>query len=119
MKTIYKGRDDLYYVVSVSTEEGKPLSPSELDAVEIEFFTNNSSSVTKTLEDITPEGVLHINASELETLADGPLRARFTIKLANDAFDDSTYDQTADRLTGYFLKSLPAGQAPLNVSTNN
>ncbi len=92
MKTIYKGRDDLYYVINVSTEQGTPLSPSELDALEIEFFTNTASSVTKSLEDITPEGVLHINASELEGLADGPLKARFTIKLEDTAFDDQTYD---------------------------
>ena len=107
MKTIYKDRDDLYYVLNVCSEEGTPLSPSELDALEIEFYTSPAASLTKTLEDISQEGILHVNASELAVLDDGPLKMRFTVKLENDGYDDQTYDRTAERLTGYFLKSLP------------
>lgn len=106
MKTIYKDRDDLYYVLNISGPDDTPLSPSELDAITIEFYTDKTASVEKTLSDITPEGVVHVNASELSALPDGPLKARFHVKIADSGFDDQTYDQTAERLTGYFLKSL-------------
>jgi hypothetical protein len=107
MKTIYKGKDDLYYVLSIKSEDGTVLTKSELDALVIEFFVGNTK-ITKTLEDITSEGILHVNSSELETLDDGPLKARFFIKLPDSGFDDQSYDQTAERLTGFFIKTLPA-----------
>lgn len=107
MKTIYKGKDDMYYVLSIKSEDGTVLTPSELDALKIEFYVGKTK-ITKTLEDVTAEGVMHVNASELETLDDGPLKARFFIKLPDSGFDDQTYDQTAERLTGFFLKTLPA-----------
>lgn len=106
MKTIYKGKDDLYYVLSISSEDGTILTPSDLDALLIEFYIGDKK-VEKTLQDVSEEGVLHINASELAVLPDGPLKARFFIKLPDSSFDDETYDQTAERLTGYFLKTLP------------
>lgn len=107
MKNIYKDKDDLYYVLNIQSSDGTPLSPSDLDALTIEFYTNKSSEpIVKTLDDISEEGVLHINTSELSLLPDGPLKARFIIKLTDSGFDDGTYDQTAERLTGYFLKTL-------------
>ena len=109
MKTIYKGKDDLYYVLSIKSEDGTVLTKSDLDALTIEFYVGNGNTkITKTLEDVTAEGVMHVNASELETLDDGPLKARFFIKLPDSGFDDQTYDQTAERLTGFFIKTLPA-----------
>lgn len=109
MKTIFKGKDDLYYVLNIKSEDGTVLTPSDLDALEIEFYVGKTK-ITKTLEDVTAEGVMHVNASELETLDDGPLKARFFIKLPDSGFEDQTYDQTAERLTGFFLKTLPNNQ---------
>ena len=112
MKTIYKGKDDLYYVVNITASDSSTsLSPSDIDAITIEFFTNGQAKAVFTEEDITEEGVLHVNAADLAELPDGPLKARFQIKIANDAFADGTYDQTAERLTGYFLKTLPVSAA--------
>ena len=121
MKTIYKGKDDLYYVLNIKAESGSILSSSDLDALSIEFYTNGQEKAVFDLEDITEEGVLHVNAADLAELPDGPLKARFEIKIADNAFADGTYDQTAERLTGYFLKNLPVSSSneTKNPSTND
>ena len=76
-KTIYKGKDDLYYVLNIKAESGSILSSSDLDALSIEFYTNGQEKAVFDLEDITEEGVLHVNATDLEVLPDGPMKARF------------------------------------------
>ena len=78
MKTIYKGKDDLYYVLNITaTDSRDPLSVSDLDALSIEFFTTGQERVVFNEGDITEEGVLHVNATDLEVLPDGPMKARF------------------------------------------
>lgn len=121
MKTIYKGKDDLYYVLNIKADNGAILSPSDLDALSIEFYTNGQEKAVFDLEDVTEEGVLHVNAADLAELPDGPLKARFEIKISDDAFADGTYDQTAERLTGYFLKTLPVSEQneTIDPSTND
>ena len=106
MKTIYKGKDDLYYVVNITGETGTPLVPSDLDALTIEFFTDGSALISFDAEDLTEEGVLHVDASKLEDLTDGPLKARFHIALADSGFEDGKFDTVTERATGYFLKTL-------------
>ena len=108
MKNIYKGKDDLYYVLSVCSDENPdtPILVSELGALKIEFFTSGNETITFTKEDVTPEGILYINADSLLNLPDGPLRVRFYIGLEDSGFDDDQFDQTAERMTGYFLKTL-------------
>lgn len=110
MKNLYKGQDDLYYVISVTSEEDPdtPILVSELDALKIEFYTTGSASVTYDKTDVTPEGILYVNADRLLELPDGALRVRFFIALPDSGFEDEKYDQTSERLTGYFLKTLPA-----------
>ena len=110
MKNLYKGKDDLYYVISVTSEDDPdvPILVSELDALRIEFYTTGSETITYNKEDVTPEGILYVNADSLAELTDGPLRVRFFIALPDSGFQDEKYDQTSERLTGYFLKTLPA-----------
>ncbi len=107
MKTIFKERDDLYYLLNIHTDDGTVVSPSDLDAITIELFTSGQDKCVKTASDISEEGILHVNASDLAALPDGPLKFRIHLSLPDDGFDDSKYDQTAERLTGYFLKTLP------------
>lgn len=108
MKTIYKGKDDLYYVINITNDNGTPILTSELGAFTIEFFTSqNGPTVEFTASDVTSEGILHINASDLQELPDGPLKARFYIGLSDEAYNDGVYNQVCERLTGYFLKTLP------------
>lgn len=108
MKNLIKGQDDLYYVISVTSEEDPdvPILVSELDALRIEFFTSGSASVTYDKTDVTPEGILYINADRLSELPDGALRVRFFIALPDSGFSDEKFDQTAERMTGYFLKTI-------------
>lgn len=110
MKNLYKGQDDLYYVISVCSEEDPdtPILVSELDALRIEFYTTGSVSISYEKTDVSPEGILYVNADRLSLLPDGPLRARFYIALPDSGFEDEKYNQTSERLTGYFLKTLPA-----------
>lgn len=108
MKTIYKGKDDLYYVINLQTEDGTILTPSDIDALKIEFFTSGNAKKVFNKEDISTESVLFVNAADLADLPDGPLKARFHISISDPNFSDLKYDQTADRLTGYFIKTLPA-----------
>lgn len=115
MKTIYKGKDDLYYTISIKSEKGSIILPNDLDVCTIEFFTSGTEKAVFESEDISPEGVLHVNASDLQDLPDGPLKARFHIGLEDDNYNDGVFDQMSTRLTGYFLKSLP--QSPANAST--
>lgn len=112
MKNIYKGKDDLFYVISVCSEEtpDTPILVSELGAFKIEFFTSGDALLTYNKEDVTPEGILYINADSLLTLPDGPLRVRFYIGLEDSGFNDDQFDQTAERMTGYFLKTLKNSQ---------
>ena len=113
MKTIYKGKDDLYYTISIKSEKGSLIIPSDLDTCTIEFFTSGTEKAVYEAEDISPEGVLHVNASDLQDLPDGPLKARFHIGIEDDNYKDGVFDQMSTRLTGYFLKSLPT----VNAST--
>lgn len=106
MKTIYKGKDDLYYVVNITGDAGTPLTPSDLDALTIEFFTDASTLISFDADDLTEEGVLHVDASKLEDLTDGPLKARFHIALTDSGFADGKFDTVTERATGYFLKTL-------------
>lgn len=107
MKTIYKGKDDLYYLVNIKTDDGTILTPSDIDALTIEFFTPGTDEpVVFDKDDISAEGILHVDAERLENLRDGALKARFHISLSDENFADSTYDQVAERLTGYFLKTI-------------
>ena len=108
MKNLYKGKDDLYYVITVKSQDDPdtPILPSELDALSIEFFTVGAEKLSYQKSDVTPEGILYVNASSLATLPDGPLRVRFEIALPDDGFSDDKYNQTSTRLTGYFLKSM-------------
>ena len=113
MKTIYKGKDDLYYTVTIKSDKGTLILPSELDAFEIEMFTSGNAKAVFEAEDLTQEGILHINASDLEHLPDGPLKARFHIGMTDDNYKDGVFDVMQVRLTGYFLKSLPTVNASI------
>ncbi len=108
MKNLYKGKDDLYYVISIVSDENPdtPILVSELDALKIEFYTIGSEKIIYNKEDVTPEGILYVNAESLAELPDGPLRVRFFIALPDSGFSDEKYNQTSERLTGYFLKTL-------------
>ena len=111
MKNIYKGVDDLYYVINIqSCDSSVPISPSDLDAFRIELYTSGDEKVEFDKDDITDEGILYIDASTLNSLPDGALRARFFIGLPDSGFSDEEYNQSAERLTGFFLKSLKEGQ---------
>ena len=105
MKTIIKGKDDLYYLLNIKDADGNVLTPSDIDALSIDFFTADSSAASFTKEDISAEGVLHVDASVLSAMNDGPLKARFHISLADDGYADGMYDSVHERLTGYFLKT--------------
>ena len=108
MKNIYKDKDDLYYVINVCSDENPdtPILVSDLDALKIEFYTIGSEKIIYNKEDVTPEGILYVNAESLAELPDGPLRVRFFIALPDSGFSDEKYNQTSERLTGYFLKTL-------------
>lgn len=108
MKNIYKGKDDLYYVISVCSEEDPdtPILVSELGALKIEFFTSGDNVLEYNKQDVTPEGILYVDADRLLTLPDGALRVRFYIGISDSGFSDDEFDQTAERMTGYFLKTL-------------
>jgi len=108
MKTIYKGKNDLYYVFSISAEDspGVPLTPQELEKLSVDFYTSGDASVHFEKSDITPEGILYLNADSLATLPDGPLRMRVQIGLPDSGFDDDQFDQMAERMTGYFIKTF-------------
>ena len=118
MKTIYKGKDDLYYTVSIKSEDGKSfILPSDLDTFIIEFYTTSSSRpVEYDADDLTAEGILHVNASDIQDLPDGPLKARFHIGIHDEAYKDGVFDQMSERLTGYFLKTLNRPET-INAST--
>lgn len=105
MKTIIKGKDDLYYVINITGEDGNPLTVSDIDAIKIDFYTPDSQAVTFTQDDISPEGVLHVDSSCLADMKDGALKAKIYISLTDEGFQDGTYDTVHERLTGYFLKS--------------
>lgn len=53
MKTIYKGKDDLYYTVTIKSDKGTLILPSELDAFEIEMFTSGNAKAVFEAEDLT------------------------------------------------------------------
>lgn len=114
MKTIYKGKDDLYYVFSISSTEDQntPLSPSDLTELSVDFFTTGTTTLHFDKSDISPEGVLFVNADSLSTLPDGPLKIRIEIGLPDEGFDDDEFNQTAERLTGYFIKTLRTPVVP-------
>lgn len=105
MKTIYKGKDDLYYVISIQSEDGTPCTVSDIDALTIDFYTPGSEAVSFTKEDVTEEGVLCVDASVLAGMKDGALKAKISLSLADDKFGDGTFDTVHERLTGYFLKT--------------
>lgn len=105
MKTITKGKDDLYYLINIKDADGEILTVSDIDALTIDFYTAGSESVSFTKEDVSAEGVLCVDASTLAGLKDGPLKARFHISLPDDKFEDDSYDTVHERLTGYFLKT--------------
>ena len=113
MKTIYKGKDDLYYTISIKGEKGSLILPSDLDTCTIEFFTSGNNVARFEADDISPEGILHVNADDLAELPDGPLKARFHIGIEDANYKDGVFDTMSTRLTGYFLKSLPT----VNAST--
>lgn len=113
MKNIIKGKDDLYYSINITDSEGQILIPSDLHAFTMQFFTqnNNGQYVEYDASDLV-DNVLRINAQDLTELVDGPLKVRFLISIADENYADGSYDITAERLTGYFLKTVKTKQTP-------
>ena len=106
MKNIIKGKDDLYYSVNITDSEGQVLLPSDLHAFTMQFFTQNNGQYVEFDSSDLVDNVLRVNAQYLLELPDGPLKVRFLISIADENYADGSYDITAERLTGYFLKTV-------------
>ena len=104
MKTIYKGKDDIWFNLSIKDKENKMLVPSDLDTLTIHFFTDGSSEIVKNKGDVVDETVVHIEQEELSTLEPGALKMLIEIGVEDDGWNDSVFNRSAERLTGYFLK---------------
>ena len=106
MKTIYKDKDDLFYVVNISGNDGEVLPVSALDTLSIEVFTQSvDSAVVFDKSDIGYDNVLYISAEKLHDLKPGPVKFRITIGVRNRHYPDGEFHATADKLTGYYLKN--------------
>ena len=121
MKTIIKGKDDLYYHVNISDSAGEVLLPSDLHTFTMQFFTSNNGDYIEYDKSDLLDSVLRVNASDLTDLADGPLRVRFLIGMDDSNYADNSFDITAERLTGYFLKTVKQQKQPavIDTSVNN
>lgn len=106
MKNLIRGRDDLYYIFNIKSEQGTHLSPSDVDAFSIDFYTDGQHHINySSHDDVSPEGILHIDATDLERLNNGALKLRINFSFPQYGFTDGTYDRSIERMTGYFLKS--------------
>lgn len=105
MKTIYKGQDDLFYVLDIKDEDGTQYLPSDLDTLIIRMYTRNPNEYAEFTKDDIKDDVLYINADALSALPDGALKMKFLIGISDPNFTDGIFDSTAERLTGYFIKT--------------
>ena len=98
----------MYYVINITDSNNNVILPSDslLGALKIQFFTAQNGNYIEYQKSDLVDNVLRVNAVDLDRLADGPVRVRFLIGLNDDNYADGSYDISAERLTGYFLKTI-------------
>ena len=119
MRNIYRHKDDLYYVINITDNNNNPLLVSDLHALKMQFFTSSTGKYIEYDKDDCVDNILRINADDLADLPDGPLKVRFLISLADQNYTDGSYDISAERLTGYFLKTIKQQKQSDEVNEND
>lgn len=121
MKNLLKGIDDLYYTVNITDSNNEPLIPAtDLQAFSMGLYTSNDGPIVTYDKTDLIDSVLHVSAQDLVSIPDGPLKIRFIISIQDDNYSDGNYTVSADRLSGYFLKTPKQTQPapPVDASVN-
>ena len=106
MKDIIRNVDDLIYRLQIEDDSGTEILLSDFSDFTVSLFTNditNSVDVTQYIN--SEDNLLKVPSQSLQSIADGIIRMKVTVALADSEFPDSTFDQSQITDTCYFLKT--------------
>lgn len=108
MKTIIKGHDDLIYILELCDSSGTETMISDFDSFKVEIFTSDINTAVNVTQYISEENLLRVPAQSLTTLADGIVRMKVSVSMADTEFPDESFDQSRLTDTCYYLKTYNA-----------